>query len=229
MAAAPDERLAKLVLSLREQGVTDPATLEAIEQTPRDLFTEDLFKERSFEDQALPIACGQTISQPYIVGLMTQALTLDGRSRVLEIGTGSGYQTAVLARIARLVYTVERYRTLLGEAEARFKTLDLLNVVTKFGDGGLGWPEQVKEVEVTRQGRRDIEHTHSERRVDLRGRAYYWMNFEGRRPRMDDGSDIAAIAKGRISVTPIHIDLTHQPTVHALKGVLGGPPPKVDA
>lgn len=90
-------------------------------------------------------------------------------------------------------------------------------------------PDQVKEVEVTRQGRRDIEHTHSERRVDLRGRAYYWMNFEGRRPRMDDGSDIAAVAKGKISVTPIHIDLTHQPTVHALKGVLGGPPPKVDA
>lgn len=90
-------------------------------------------------------------------------------------------------------------------------------------------PDQVREVEVTHQGRRDIEKTHAERRVDLRGRAYYWMNFEGRRPRMDDGSDIASVAKGRISVTPIHIDLTHQPTIHALKGVLGGAPPKLDA
>ena len=138
----PDERLARLVLSLRDQGVTDPATLAAIEQTPRDLFTEELFKERSFEDQALPIACGQTISQPYIVGLMTQALTLEPRSRVLEIGTGSGYQTAILARLARLVYSVERYRTLLREAEARLKALGLTNIITRFGDGGEGWPEQ---------------------------------------------------------------------------------------
>ena len=111
--AERDTRLARLVLSLRSQGVTDPAVLAAIEKTPRDLFTPDLFKERSWEDSALPIACGQTISQPYIVGLMTQALTLEPRARVLEIGTGSGYQTAVLSRLARLVYTVERYRTLL--------------------------------------------------------------------------------------------------------------------
>jgi protein-L-isoaspartate(D-aspartate) O-methyltransferase len=138
----PTESRARLVLGLRSQGVTDPAVLNAIERTPRDLFVPELFQDRAWEDSALPITCGQTISQPFIVGLMTQALTLDGRSRVLEIGTGSGYQTAVLARIARLVYTVERYRTLLGEAEARFKKLDLLNVVTRFGDGGLGWPEQ---------------------------------------------------------------------------------------
>jgi protein-L-isoaspartate(D-aspartate) O-methyltransferase len=138
----PDERLAKLVLSLREQGVSDPATLTAIEQTPRDLFTEELFKERSFEDQALPIACGQTISQPFIVGLMTQALTLEPRSRVLEIGTGSGYQTAILSRLARLVYTVERYRTLMQDAEQRFRDLGLTNIITRFGDGGEGWPEQ---------------------------------------------------------------------------------------
>jgi protein-L-isoaspartate(D-aspartate) O-methyltransferase len=141
-AETPDERLAKLVLSLREQGVTDPATLEAIEGTPRDLFTEDLFKDRSWEDQALPIACGQTISQPFIVGLMTQALTIEPRSRVLEIGTGSGYQTAILSRMARLVYTVERYRTLMREAENRFRRLGLTNIVTRFGDGGEGWPEQ---------------------------------------------------------------------------------------
>jgi protein-L-isoaspartate(D-aspartate) O-methyltransferase len=140
--ASATESRARLVLALRSQGVSDPAVLNAIERTPRDLFVPELFQDRAWEDSALPITCGQTISQPYIVGLMTQALTLDGRSRVLEIGTGSGYQTAVLARIARLVYTVERYRTLLRDAEDRFKTLDLLNVVTKFGDGGLGWPEQ---------------------------------------------------------------------------------------
>ena len=142
VAAEPDTRVARLVLALRTQGVTDPAVLSAMERTPRDLFTPELFKERSWEDSALPIACGQTISQPYIVGLMTQALTLEPRARVLEIGTGSGYQTAVLARLSRLVYTVERYRTLLHEAEARFQALQLTNVITRFGDGGLGWPEQ---------------------------------------------------------------------------------------
>ena len=137
-----ETRLARLVLGLRSQGVTDPKVLAAIEGTPRDLFVPDLFRERSFEDSALPIACGQTISQPFIVGLMTQALKVDGRSRVLEIGTGSGYQTAVLARLARFVYSVERYRTLLAEAEERLKTLGATNVFTRFGDGGQGWPEQ---------------------------------------------------------------------------------------
>ncbi|HEY3800476.1 MAG TPA: protein-L-isoaspartate(D-aspartate) O-methyltransferase [Caulobacteraceae bacterium] len=144
-ARKPEQRkteVAKLMLALREQGVTDPQVLAAIERTPRDLFTPDLFKDRSWEDSALPIACGQTISQPYIVGLMTQALTMEPRARVLEIGTGSGYQTSVLSRISRLVYTIERYRTLLREAEARFKTLELTNIITKFGDGGVGWPEQ---------------------------------------------------------------------------------------
>jgi protein-L-isoaspartate(D-aspartate) O-methyltransferase len=140
--AERDTRLARLVLSLRSQGVTDPAVLAAIEKTPRDLFTPDLFKERSWEDSALPIACGQTISQPYIVGLMSQALTLEPRARVLEIGTGSGYQTAVLSRLARLVYTVERYRTLLRAAETRFESLQITNVITRFGDGFLGWAEQ---------------------------------------------------------------------------------------
>lgn len=134
--------MARLILGLRSKGVTDPAVLRAIETTPRDLFTPELFKERSFEDSALPIACGQTISQPFIVGLMTQALTLEPRARVLEIGTGSGYQTTVLAKLSRLVYSVERYRTLKAEAEARFRALGLLNVVTRFGDGGEGWAEQ---------------------------------------------------------------------------------------
>ena len=136
------EDMARLVLSLRQGGVTDPLVLNAIEKTPRHLFVPDQWQERSWEDRALPIACGQTISQPLIVGLMTQALTLEPRSRVLEVGTGSGYQTAVLSPLSRLVYTIERYRTLLGEAEIRLKTLGVTNVITKFGDGGEGWPEQ---------------------------------------------------------------------------------------
>ena len=139
---SPETRAARLILSLRSQGVNDPRVLGALEKTPREMFTPDLFKERSWEDSALPIACGQTISQPFIVGLMTQALTLDRRARVLEIGTGSGYQTAVLSRLSRLVYTVERYRTLMREAEDRFRRLELTNVITRFGDGGDGWPEQ---------------------------------------------------------------------------------------
>ena len=138
----PRARMARLILALRTQGVSDPKVLKSIEATPRELFTPELFKERAFEDSALPIACGQTISQPFIVGLMSQALKLDRRSRVLEIGTGSGYQTAILSQLSRLVYTVERYRTLMREAEARFKELGLTNVITRFGDGGEGWPEQ---------------------------------------------------------------------------------------
>ncbi|UTP41605.1 protein-L-isoaspartate(D-aspartate) O-methyltransferase [Phenylobacterium sp. LH3H17] len=134
--------MARLIMSLRSQGVSEPAVLNAIESTPREMFTPDLFKERAFEDSALPIACGQTISQPFIVGLMTQALGVEKRDRVLEIGTGSGYQTTVLSKLARLVYTVERYRTLMAEAESRFKHLGLTNVITRFGDGGQGWPEQ---------------------------------------------------------------------------------------
>jgi protein-L-isoaspartate(D-aspartate) O-methyltransferase len=133
---------ARMILGLRANGVTDPQVLNAVEKTPRDLFVPNLFQERAWEDSALPIACGQTISQPLIVGMMTQALTLGPRARVLEIGTGSGYQTAVLSRLSRLVYTVERYRTLLKEAEARLKALGLQNIITKFGDGGEGWPEQ---------------------------------------------------------------------------------------
>ena len=141
-ADTPETRMARLILSLRSSGVTDPKVLGVIEKTPRDLFVPELFQDRSWEDSALPIACGQTISQPFIVGLMTQALRVEPRSRVLEIGTGSGYQTAVLSRLCRFVYSVERYRTLLGEAEARLKQLHVTNVFTRFGDGGEGWPEQ---------------------------------------------------------------------------------------
>jgi protein-L-isoaspartate(D-aspartate) O-methyltransferase len=137
-----DPRHARLIEGLKAQGVTDAAVLNAIATTPRDLFTPELFQERAFEDQALPIACGQTISQPYIVGMMTQALRIEKRSRVLEIGTGSGYQTTILSKLSRLVYSVERYRTLMSAAEDRFRQLGLTNVITRFGDGGQGWPEQ---------------------------------------------------------------------------------------
>jgi 5'-nucleotidase len=109
-----DVRVPSLMLALRSQGVSDPKVLGAIESTPREVFTPDLFKERAWEDSALPIACGQTISQPFIVGLMTQALNLEGRARACSRSApAAGYQTTILSKLSRLVYTVERYRTLM--------------------------------------------------------------------------------------------------------------------
>jgi len=116
--------------------------LRAMDEVPREHFVADQNADAAYADQALPIACGQTISQPYIVGMMTQALRIEKRSRVLEIGTGSGYQTTILSKLSRLVYSVERYRTLMSAAEDRFRQLGLTNVITRFGDGGQGWPEQ---------------------------------------------------------------------------------------
>ncbi|WP_300530000.1 protein-L-isoaspartate(D-aspartate) O-methyltransferase [Maricaulis sp.] len=138
----PDPRMIQLVMSLRGGGVTDKAVLGAIERTPRDLFVPQRFDDQAYDDRPLPIDCGQTISQPLIVALMTQALELGDRDKVLEIGTGSGYQAAILSRLARRVYSVERYRTLSKEAEQRFAALGLTNVVTRIGDGSKGWPEQ---------------------------------------------------------------------------------------
>jgi protein-L-isoaspartate(D-aspartate) O-methyltransferase len=129
-------------MSLRGQGVTDRHVLGAIERTPRDLFVPDRFTDHAYDNRPLPIDCGQTISQPLIVGLMTQLLKLDDRCKVLEIGTGSGYQAAILSRLARRVYTIERYRTLSKEAEERFAALRLTNITTRIGDGTKGWPEQ---------------------------------------------------------------------------------------
>ena len=137
-----DDRAGRLILSLRSQGVTDPRVLAAMESMDRAVFVHEKFLDQAWEDQALPIDCAQTISQPYVVGLMTQALQVGPRHRVLEIGTGSGYQCAVLSRLARFVYSVERYKSLLKEAEGRLKTLGLDNVFTRHGDGGEGWPEQ---------------------------------------------------------------------------------------
>lgn len=137
-----DQRKAELILGLRNQGIRDMKVLEAMERVPRDLFVAKPFQNRAWADTALPIACGQTISQPYVVAAMTQALDLNDRCKVLEIGAGSGYQTAVLAQLCRRVYTIERYRSLLKEAEARFAALKLTNVTSMVGDGSKGWPMQ---------------------------------------------------------------------------------------
>ena len=137
-----DDRAGRLLLSLRRQGVTDARVLQAIESVDRSLFVHEKFIDQAWEDQALPIDCAQTISQPFIVGLMTQALQVGPRHRVLEIGTGSGYQCAVLSRMARFVYSVERYKSLLTEAENRLKIMGIENVFTRHGDGGVGWFEQ---------------------------------------------------------------------------------------
>lgn len=137
-----DTRAISLIMALRGQGITDQRVLSAIERTPRQLFVDEPFETSAYDNTALPIACGQTISQPYIVALSTQELEVQPSHRVLEIGTGSGYQAAVLAQLCRMVYTVERHKPLLLEAQARFKDLKLHNVVTRHGDGFQGWPEQ---------------------------------------------------------------------------------------
>ena len=137
----PNHRI-RLVMELRASGVSDTAVLAAIERVPREMFVPTAFRDRAYENAALPIGHGQTLSQPSVVGLMTQALELGARMKVLEIGTGSGYQAAVLARLCRRVYTIERHKELLIEAEQRFRALKLHNVTTRVGDGWLGWPEQ---------------------------------------------------------------------------------------
>jgi protein-L-isoaspartate(D-aspartate) O-methyltransferase len=137
-----DTRRARLIMELRQAGVADRDTLAAIESIPRDEFVPEFFKERAYENAALPLAAGQTISQPLVVGLMTQALELAKSHKVLEIGTGSGYQTAILCRLARRVYTIERIRELHIEATQRLERMKIRNVTTLHGDGGKGWPEQ---------------------------------------------------------------------------------------
>jgi protein-L-isoaspartate(D-aspartate) O-methyltransferase len=137
-----DYRKIELIMSLRNQGIRDQRILEAIERTPREMFLGPSFQPMAYADQALPIACGQTISQPYVVAFMTDRLKLNDRCKVLEIGTGSGYQTAILSPLCRRVYTIERYRTLANEAEERFKALGLSNITQMVGDGHKGWPKQ---------------------------------------------------------------------------------------
>lgn len=137
-----DTRVIQLLMELRKQGIGDTRVLAAMERVPRELFVAEQFLKHAYDNIALPITQGQTISQPYVVAYMTEALKLTDRMKVLEIGTGSGYQTAVLARLSRRVYTVERYRSLLNTAEKRLNELKITNVVTKLGDGNKGWVEQ---------------------------------------------------------------------------------------
>ncbi|HEY2033020.1 MAG TPA: protein-L-isoaspartate(D-aspartate) O-methyltransferase [Rhizomicrobium sp.] len=136
-----DSRAIELVMALRKQGISDVRVLSAIETIPRDVFVDQPFETNAYDNSALPIACGQTISQPYVVAFATQALELDPKHRVLELGTGSGYQAAILSPLCRMVYTVERHKPLLTQAEERFKKLRLTNIVTRHGDGLKGWPE----------------------------------------------------------------------------------------
>jgi protein-L-isoaspartate(D-aspartate) O-methyltransferase len=142
-SAGPDaERIMRFLFALRSRGVTDARVLSAMERIDRGLFVTGLFADRAYEDMPLPIGCGQTISQPAIVGLMTQALEVNPRDKVLEVGTGSGYQAAILSLLARRVYTIDRHRRLVREAQARFDALGLVNITALVGDGSRGLPEQ---------------------------------------------------------------------------------------
>ncbi|MEE4119670.1 MAG: protein-L-isoaspartate(D-aspartate) O-methyltransferase [Paracoccaceae bacterium] len=136
------ERKMRFLFALRSHGVTDASVLTAMERIDRGRFVTGLFADRAYDDTPLPIAHGQTISQPSVVGLMTQALQVGPRDKVLEVGTGSGYQAAVLAHLARRVYTIDRYKRLVQEAQEVFDALGLTNIITLAGDGSQGLPEQ---------------------------------------------------------------------------------------
>lgn len=140
----PDDATRKMqfLFQLRSKGVTDSRVLKAMEVTDRGAFVKGHFADRAYDDMPLPIASGQTISQPSVVGLMTQALGVQPRDTVLEIGTGSGYQAAILGQLARRVYTIDRHRILTREAEARFAALRLSNITVLTGDGSFGLPDQ---------------------------------------------------------------------------------------
>jgi protein-L-isoaspartate(D-aspartate) O-methyltransferase len=142
MAMTDDHRKIQMVMDLRNKGVRDTRVLDAMERIPREMFVDERFVHDAYADQALPITCGQTISQPFIVAYMTDRLKVHPRMKVLEIGTGSGYQTAVLSLLCLRVYSIERYRSLMKQAEERFKALKLHNITTMLGDGHKGWPAQ---------------------------------------------------------------------------------------
>ena len=136
------ERQMQFLYALRSKGVTDARVLTAMERTDRARFVKGHFADRAYDDIPLPIACGQTISQPSVVGLMTQALRVNARDKVLEVGTGSGYQAAILSHLARRVYTVDRYKSLMNDARAIFSQLDITNLTAFTADGSFGLPEQ---------------------------------------------------------------------------------------
>lgn len=131
----------RFMYNLRAKGVTDKRVLEAMEKVDRGCFVKGHFSQHAYEDTPLPIRCGQTISQPTIVGIMTKALNVEPRDKVLEIGTGSGYQAAILSYLGRRIYTIERHRPLVNDAQAIFKKLNITNITTFTGDGGLGLPD----------------------------------------------------------------------------------------
>jgi protein-L-isoaspartate(D-aspartate) O-methyltransferase len=139
-----DDKVGRMqfLLGLRRRGISDPAVLRAMDEVPREHFVENTFVDSAYADQALPIACGQTISQPYVVAYMTEQLGVRGGHRVLEVGTGSGYQAAVLSRLAGEVVSVERYRTLAEAARKRLSALGYENVEVQVGDGLAGVPER---------------------------------------------------------------------------------------
>jgi len=137
-----DVRMIQLLMELRRQGITDTDVLSAMETTPRGLFVPAVFQDRAYDNTALPIDAGQTISQPYVVAFMTMALQLKPSHRVLEVGTGSGYQAAILAKLCKRVYTIERHAVLAAQAQERFKKLHLFNVDIRVSDGARGWPGQ---------------------------------------------------------------------------------------
>ncbi len=137
-----NRRIQALLDQLRQQGINDERLMLAIESVPRERFIDEAFEHKAYDNTALPIGSGQTISQPYIVARMTELLQLQPTSRVLEIGTGSGYQTAILAHLVQHVCSVERIKKLQWQAKRRLKQLDLHNVSTRHGDGWLGWPSR---------------------------------------------------------------------------------------
>ena len=132
----------KFLFSLRKAGVVDKKVLDAMERVDRKNFINGVFSEKAYDDTPLPIACGQTISQPTVVGLMTQALQVTSRDKVLEVGTGSGYQAAILSLLARRVYTVERHSLLVNSATKVFQKLNIGNITTICADGGYGLEQQ---------------------------------------------------------------------------------------
>ncbi len=136
------EQLMEFLFHLRAKGITDTRVLTAMERIDRGAFVDGLFADRAYEDVPLPIASGQTISQPSVVGLMTQSLNVQPRDKVLEVGTGSGYQAAILSQLARRVYTIDRHRTLTRTAQARIEAQGITNVTVMTGDGSFGLPDQ---------------------------------------------------------------------------------------
>lgn len=141
-AESDAERKMRFLYALRSRGVTDGRVLTAMEKVDRGRFVRGHFAARAYDDMPLPISCGQTISQPSVVGLMTQSLNLSPRDTVLEVGTGSGYQAAVLSLLCRRVYTVDRHRRLVADAQAIFRDLGLVNITAFTADGSHGLPDQ---------------------------------------------------------------------------------------